>query len=324
MSATPQVATNVHFKNLHPKTDDCEDEVLSGLAMRPKTINPKYFYDTRGSELFERITQTPEYYPTRTERALLKTHAAEIAEYCGQACVLLEPGSGSSEKVRLLLPDLQPRAYVPMDIAAEFLHRCALELAAEFPCLTVHAMCADFARFLPRVGDLPEGRRVVFYPGSTLGNMHPEEARVFLKRVRQWVGENGALIIGIDLHKSTEVLNAAYNDAEGVTAAFNLNVLTHLNRLVAANFDPALYAHKAFYNESRRRIEMHLESQIAHIVRLGTHTVAIDEGECIQTENSYKYTLESFAHLAEGAGLQSKQIWLDEQGWYSLHYMECI
>ena len=313
---------NVVFKNEHPSEDNSRIEILSGLYQKQKTINPKYFYDTHGSELFERITELPEYYPTRSERSILMRYAESMAEFCGQNCVLIEPGSGSSEKVRLLLKAIKPSAYVPMDIAKDFLQRSALKLGQEFPWLNVHAVCADFGQYEKAPEGLPEGKRVVFYPGSTLGNMTPDAAKQFLLQLRQWVGHNGGMLLGVDLHKSTATLNAAYNDNAGVTAEFNLNALNNINRLTNSNFDVKNFKHRAFYNENLRRIEMHLESNIDHIVRVGDSAIVFAEGETIHTENSYKYTLQSFRTLVESAGFSVSHSWLDDEQLFSVHYLE--
>jgi len=311
----------VVYQNMHPEIKDSHAEILKGLKSKPKTINPKYFYDTHGSELFEQITNLEEYYPTRTERMILSDNAQEIADLCGQDCVLIEPGSGSSEKVRLILDALKPSAYVPMDIAGEFLHRSALKLGEQFPWLNVHALCADFNRYKLEQDELPEGKRVIFYPGSTLGNMTPDAAVGFLDNLRSWVGKDGGVLIGIDLHKDASKLNTAYNDKQGVTAAFNLNVLSHINTLAEANFSLDNFEHLAFYNDAERRIEMHLSSLSDQIVRVENSAIALAKGERIHTENSYKYTLESFQALIARAGLGIQKTWLDTDNLFSVHYL---
>ena len=313
---------NVVFSNQHPRSIDKHSEILSGLQQKQKSIDPKYFYDTRGSELFEQITELPEYYPTRTERKILKREAKAMAEYCGQNCVLIEPGSGSSEKVRLLLDSLRPAAYVPMDISADFLRRSAIKLGEEYPWLNVHAVCTDFARQEKAPEGLPAGKRVVFYPGSTLGNMKPAEASDFLRHLGHWLNEDGGVLIGIDMHKSTQILDAAYNDAQAITAAFNLNMLSNINTLMDANFDIENFSHHAFYNEEEFRIEMHLVSKLDQIVKLGDTHIAFTRGETIHTENSYKYTLESFQEIAQSAGFVIRSSWSDEQQLFSVYYLE--
>lgn len=314
--------SNVRFKYLPAMHCNGPEEILQGLRQKQKHIHPKYFYDHLGSQLFERITETPEYYPTRTERRILTDNAESIAQCCGKDSVVIEPGSGSSEKIRLLLNALRPRAYVPMDISAEFLHDAAIRLGQAFPWLNVDAICADFASYEPSDKQLPAGKRVVFYPGSTLGNMSPDAARMFLKKMSGWLTGEGGVLVGIDLHKSTAILNAAYNDAQGLTAQFNLNALCHLNRIAEANFDPAQFEHLAFYNEVEHRVEMHLVSLSDQIVRVGGQTIALAAGERIHTENSYKYTLQGFAELADEAGLQTSRVWQDEDALFSLHYLE--
>ncbi len=317
------VVDNVVFENKHPSKDDSQEELLNGLQKGQKKIDPKYFYDSFGSELFEQITELPEYYPTRTERSILTNNAKEIADYCGHHCVLIEPGSGNSEKVRLLLDEIRPVTYVPMDISADFLHRAALKLGQEFPWLNVHAVCADFSDQLQTPLDqLPQGKRVVFYPGSTMGNMEPERAKQFLAGLRRWINNDGGLLIGIDLHKSESLLNAAYNDKQGVTAAFNLNALNNINKLLNANFEHDNFNHHAFYDTEQRRIEMHLVSSEDHIVRVNGTAIAFSKGESIHTENSYKYTLESFSALAAEAGFSTKRSWVDDEQLFSVHYLE--
>ena len=314
-------ATNVSFYDAHPSAGDGRKELLDGLRQTPKSINPKWFYDEHGSQLFEQITRLPEYYPTRTEVAILKDNCKDISTRCGSECVLIEPGSGSCEKARLLLDQLQPAAYVPLDISADFLRETALQLGSEYPWLPVNAICADFNRDWSFLERLPSGKRVVFYPGSTIGNMAPEAALSFLQRVKRIIGEDGGLLIGVDLHKPSDRLNAAYNDASGVTADFNLNLLARLNRELDADFDRNAFTHKAFYNEQAQRIEMHLISEADQRVRCNGSYIELDKGETIHTENSYKYTIEGFSALANSAGLTLCQSWLDPEKLFSVHYL---
>jgi dimethylhistidine N-methyltransferase len=321
--AQPAVsAPNVHFHDAHPALGDSRSELLEGLAQEQKVVDPKWFYDAAGSDLFEQITQLPEYYPTRTEIGILTDNRQAIAERCGAGCLFIEPGSGSCEKARLLLDDLRPAAYVPLDISADFLLESATQLGREYPWLPVHAVCADFNESWPFPDDLPDGRRVVFYPGSTIGNLEPAAARDFLRRVRQLIGDGGGLLIGVDLHKSSQRLHDAYNDASGITAQFNLNVLNRLNDLLDAEFDSALFRHKAFYNTDEKRIEMHLVSERKHSVFCNGSRIDFDHGETIHTENSYKYTVDGFAELAASAGLTLQQSWLDDERLFSVHYLE--
>ena len=321
MSATAPKLQNVLFEDQQPAPDDSRAELVAGLQRQQKRINPKYFYDALGSELFEQITQQREYYLTRTEMAILRDNATEIAARCGSDCVLIEPGSGSSEKVRLILNSLRPTAYVPLDISAEFLYESAVKLGSEFPWLSIHAICADFAEPWQARTDIPEGRRVIFYPGSTIGNMDPKDAQVFLSDLRQWIGDDGGVLIGVDLQKSEQVLHAAYNDSQGVTAEFNLNILNSMNKLTDADFNPECFSHRAFYNRELKRIEMHLVSKERQTVHVNGNAIAFDKGETLHTENSYKYSLQSFTALCNAAGFTLQQSWLDEDALFSVHYL---
>ncbi|MEH6516234.1 MAG: L-histidine N(alpha)-methyltransferase [Halioglobus sp.] len=313
--------SNVSFTDEHPAAGDVRSEIVAGLQAQPKSINPKYFYDTVGSQLFEQITQVPEYYPTRTEKKLLHEHQVEIAEYCGSDCIFIEPGSGNCEKVRLLLNSFKPAVYAPVDIAADFLKSAAMELGREYPWLEIQAVCADFNQSWSFVDQLPAGKRVVFYPGSTIGNLEPAAALSFLKRICNVVGSGGGALIGVDLHKSSERLTAAYNDAEGVTADFNFNALTRINDVLDAEFERAEFEHKAFYNGEQQRIEMHLVSRRSQSIRCNGSSISMAQGESIHTENSYKYSVDGFSELAASAGLQVQRSWVDEDQLFSVHYL---
>ncbi|MAT92667.1 MAG: L-histidine N(alpha)-methyltransferase [Halioglobus sp.] len=317
-SASP----NVHFHDAYPAPTDSHPELLRGLRQAPKRIDPKWFYDARGSALFEQITQLPEYYPTRAEIAILSAHRDAIAERIGNGCVFIEPGSGNCAKAKLLLDALQPSAYVPLDISANFLRDAALQLGAQYPWLAVQAICADFNCEWTWLDRLPPGRRVVFYPGSTIGNLEPAAAGRFLARVRKLVGTDGGMLVGVDLHKPSARINAAYNDAQGVTARFNLNILEHINAQLGTRFDTTRFSHRAFYNSEQRRIEMHLVSDEAQTVKCNGETIVFEHGETIHTENSYKYSVEDFAALAATAGLQLQQSWFDAEQLFSVHYLE--
>lgn len=312
---------NVTFHNHHPGDGNSREELLKGLMAEEKWISPKFFYDARGSELFEQITGQPEYYPTRTEKDILARYAGEMHAACGNDCVLIEPGSGSSDKVRLLLDDLQPAAYVPLDISADFLLQSARRLGRDFPWLQIFAICADFSRKWQEPDELPAGRRVVFYPGSTIGNLEPADARDFLGHVRTWIGEDGGALVGVDMHKDDATLNAAYNDAEGVTAAFNRNLLRHVNTVLEADFSPDRFHHRAFYNREARRIEMHLVAAGEQRVDLGGPVIEFADGESIHTENSYKYSPGDFAALCGAAGLRVQERWSDEDELFSIFYL---
>ena len=306
-----------------PADDGFLRDVLDGLRRPRKRLPCKYFYDDAGSRLFDRICELDEYYPTRCELDLLHRHAGEMADAAGRRAVLIEYGSGSGLKTRLLLERLrEPAAYVPVDISGEHLERSAARLARRYPRLPVLPVAADFTRpfALP---PLPPnaGRRVVFFSGSTIGNFRPAEAVRLLAQMARLCGPGGALLIAADLKKDRAVLEAAYNDQAGVTAAFNLNLLTRINRELGADFDPATFRHHAFYNERRGRIEMHLVSRKQQIVTVGGAVVAFARGESVRTEYSYKYGLADFAALAARAGLRVGRVWTDAKGWFSAQWL---
>ena len=314
----------VRFYDEQPSPATLRDEVLQGLAARPKRIAPKFFYDERGSRLFDAICELPEYYPTRTEMAILESCADEVAHLAGADCTLIELGSGASKKIRLLLEALWPRQYFGIDISREFLLESVQLLARDYPWLEVHAACADFAQDL----DLPDcpgsGRKLAFFPGSTIGNFEPRDALAFLQRVRRLIQPGGALLIGVDLKKDPQVLNDAYNDSQGVTAAFNLNLLERLRTELGAKLDPDNFRHRAFYNTTHGRIEMHLVSRCTQEIRILGKRFRFDAGESIHTESSYKYSVEEFHALAHRAGLQPRQVWLDTERLFSVHYLSVI
>lgn len=297
-------------------------DVRAMLASRPRAISPKWFYDERGSQLFDAICELPEYYPTRTELAILLRHAPEIASHIGPRAEIVEFGAGSLRKVRLLLDALrEPARYLPIDISGEHLARCAAELQRDYAGLDVQPVVADYTQRLLLPAPLPHaGRRVGFFPGSTLGNFTPEEALHFLVVAGQ-VLRGGALLLGADVVKDPQVLHAAYNDAQGVTAAFNLNLLERANRELGTDFDPSKFWHSAFYNAPRSRIEMHLVSRERQRVRWGADHFEFDEGEAIHTENSYKFTIEGLRALAVRAGFRPGPVWTDEKRMFSVHWL---
>jgi dimethylhistidine N-methyltransferase len=287
-------------------------DVIAGLTAKPKRLSPKYFYDAVGSALFERITQLPEYYPTRCEMALLRAHAPAIGSLFPPNCALIEFGAGSSKKARILLGATATiEAYVPVDISGEFLEQDAAQLRRDFPHLKVHPLVADFTKsfVIPHaVMALP---RVGFFPGSTIGNFEPHEAAQFLRHAGAMLGAGGVLIIGFDLVKDPAILKPAYNDAEGVTAKFNLNLLARINRELGGEFDLASFEHHACYNREQTRIEMYLASTKRQKIRVNGKAISFRAGETIHTENSYKYTIESFNALAQGACFAPLQAWTD-------------
>jgi dimethylhistidine N-methyltransferase len=298
------------------------NEVLAGLGSEPKRLSPKLFYDARGSELFNAICETAAYYPTRTERGILADHAGDIAQAAGPDCVVFEFGPGDMSKVRLLLPRLLPSTYVGIDIAQVQLVTAAEALAFENPWLEVLAVCADFGVGLPEQLPLPpDRRRIVFFPGSTIGNFEPDDARVFLGLLARMVGADGGVIVGVDFQKPAALLDRAYNDPEGLTRAFNLNVLTRLNRELGADFDERRFRHHAFYDESRGRVEMHLVSMIPQVAHIGGNEIRFQGGESIHTENSYKYTPESFIALASGAGWRTQRLWTDARNYFGVFFL---
>jgi len=313
----------IEFHDLHPTPADFAAEVLAGLRRRPRYIPPKFFYDARGSQLFDQITALPEYYLTRAEVEVLTANAQEIARRVGTGSLLVEPGGGSCAKVRILLEGLRPCAYVPMDISREHLRAAAEQVAAEFPWLEVHASCTDFTRAmtLPDSAPEPEGPRVAFFPGSSIGNFDPAGAVGFLAAVAELVGPGGFLLIGADRKKDKAILDAAYDDAAGVTAAFNLNLLERMNRELDADFDRPAWRHRAFYDEAKGRIEMHLVSLRPQTVHVAGEAFAFEAGETIHTENSYKYGIEEFQTLAARAGFRPEAVWTDARGLFAVHLL---
>ena len=295
------------------------EDVIAGLSRPQKILSPKYFYDDPGSRLFERICRLAEYYPTRAELALTRKHLAEIAAFARRGSALFEYGSGESLKTRLLIAALRPSVYMPVDISEQALRRAVKGLARRFPWLGMVAVVGDFSQPL-KIPTLRERlRRVVYFPGSTIGNLTRDEAQAFLKMTRGQVGSSGAMLVGVDLKKDARVLHAAYNDAKGVTAAFNLNLLSRINRELGGDFDLRRFAHYAFYNAPLGRIEMHLVSVVRQSVNVGEHRFHFDRGESIHTENSYKYSVAEFQALAAGAGFRGARVWTDRRELFSLH-----
>ena len=306
-----------------PTASQFADDVLRGLSGRPPSIPSKYFYDAVGSRLFDRITRLDAYYPTRTERQILLNHDAEIVDAIGKNAALIEYGSGSSDKTRILLDALHARrtlaAYVPIDISEDYLHETAERLRATYDGLPILPVAADYTQPFD-LPDLPPEttRRVVFFPGSTIGNFTPDEAGGFLKHVADVAGPSGALLIGVDQIKDRTVLERAYDDPEGITAAFNRNLLRRVNRELGGDARLGAWEHVARYNEAERRIEMHLRSTVDQKLRVCGHTFSFRAGETIHTENSYKYGPEGLAALATQAGLRRDRRWSDNRGWFAV------
>lgn len=316
-------ATALDLSDLLPTAEHARAEILAGLKSTPKRLSPKFFYDETGSALFDEICEQPEYYPTRTELAIMQAHAPDMAAALGSGVMVVELGSGSSVKIRLLLDALdRPSAYVPVDISREHLAQAAQRINEAYPSLEVLPVSADFTQpfRLPRARQRAQ-RVVVYFPGSTIGNFEPMAALRLLEMIRMRVGEGGGLLVGVDLKKEAALLNAAYNDAAGVTARFNRNILAHINHVADARFDPERFEHRAFYNPSQGRIEMHLVSPVAQRIRVAREMIEFAAGESIHTENSYKYSLPEFASLANRAGFVVDGLWTDARQLFSVQLL---
>jgi L-histidine Nalpha-methyltransferase len=296
-------------------------DVLDGLSLPRKRLSSKYFYDSAGSKLFDRITELDEYYLTRTELAIMRAHAGAMARRCGPGCLLIELGAGSLVKARLLLDRLdRPAGFVPVDVSGEHLRGAAAELARDYPTLEVRPVVADFMRPFELPAIRTE-RRVVYFPGSTIGNFDPPDADELLRRIAGLVGPGGGLLLGVDLRKDPAILEPAYNDASGVTAAFNRNLLARINRELGGDFDLARFRHLSFFNIERSRIEMHLVSAGDQQVRIGDRTFTFRTGESIRTENSYKYDVAELIERAAGCGLNAEETWTDAKRHFAVLYL---
>jgi dimethylhistidine N-methyltransferase len=310
----------IQAKAWSPRDAAFLSEVVAGLSRPQKTLPCRYFYDDRGSDLFEQITELPEYYPTRTEAAVLERHAAEMMRDAPAGAVLVEFGSGSSRKTEVLLRASKSlRAYVMVDVSSGALEGARVRLHRRFPMLDIRPVVADFAQPMSLQADLLQAPKIGFFPGSTIGNLAPPEAQRLLRLFRKTLAPDGRLIIGVDLKKDESVLVPAYNDAAGVTAAFNLNLLERINRELGADFNVAAFKHRAVYNERDGRIEMHLVSVGRQTMRIAGHVFDFADGEFIHTENSYKYGLEQFRILATWAGWKAGRVWTDPANLFSVH-----
>lgn len=311
----------VEFHDHEPKLESLRDAVIEGLSKDPKAIHSKFFYDDRGARLFEEICTLDEYYPTRTEIEILERNASEIAELVGPDCHLIEFGSGASVKVRILLKALQaPKSYVPIDISKDALLDAAEGVAQDFEDVSVVAVCADYTEplILP---ELDDGPRLGFFPGSTIGNFTPEESVDFLSTAAQAL-EGGAILVGVDLKKDEQTLNAAYNDARGVTAEFNRNLLHRINRELGGNFDPDGFEHSAVYVRDKGRVETHLVCGRPQTVDVCGQQFSFAAGDRIHTENSHKYSVDEFQSLAKESGLVPRRVWTDADEMFSVHYLD--
>lgn len=313
-----------NLKFIETKTVPIDEarEVLASLTQDPPRLSPKYFYDSRGSELFEHITELPEYYLTRAEAEIFDLHLNEIAEALGSGDIIIEPGSGNCSKVQPLLERATPSAFVPIDIAGDFLWEAAATTALAHPDLTVTAIAADFTMDWTFTDKIPHGRRIVFYPGSTLGNFDPAAQRGFIQKLAKVVGAQGGILLGVDLHKESTVLQRAYDDAAGVTAAFNRNMLSVVNARTGSNFAPNSWQHQARYNAKLRRIEMELVAQSNQSVTIGGQTLSFAQGAVIRTEHSHKFTLENIRDLASAGGMTVTHHWLDGQSQFCLALLQ--
>ena len=291
-------------------------ELSAGLLTASAFASPKYFYDALGSRLFAAICELPEYYPSRTEATIFDTHLSEIAEVIGKGSTLIDLGAGNCAKAARLFPALQPEQYVPVDISVDFLRDAVGNLQQRFPHMQMTGLGMDFSSALQLPDAVRRSKRLFFYPGSSIGNFTPNEAEAFFRRLRAACDNDGGLLIGVDLIKDPEILNAAYNDVLGVTASFNLNLLLHLNKLLGANFDIREWRHYSFYNSAQSRIEMYLEAKHTLTVKWPSGERRFVEGERIHTENSYKYTPDNFVQLLQQSEFRVTRTWSDARNWF--------
>lgn len=311
----------IEFIDFKPKIADFKKEVIEGLSSSPKKIPPKFFYDQKGSELFEKITTTPEYYVTNSEEEILRSYSSEISEEIGKHAYMIEYGSGKSNKTRTLISSLyNPAAYALIDISSEALKASAEHLSTEFPDLRVISICADYLTLEDIPKNVESSRKVIVFFGSTLGNFEKEDAIEFLRNCARGLENEDGMLIGVDFKKSPEVLNMAYNDAEGYTARFNLNLLRRIRRELDSDIEPDNFAHVAYYNEGLGRIEMHLESLVEQDVRVDEHSFHFRKGETIHTENSYKFSREQLEEMALKTGLKTVRMWTDSNRYFGLFF----
>ena len=309
---------------MHPKLSSFKEEVINGLNAYPKYLSPKFFYDEEGSKLFEEICLLDEYYPTRTEIKIIEDNITEIETFIGKKPAILEFGSGASEKIKHILNEIDRHAvYLAIDISRDFLIEAANKLSNEFPHIDVYAICADFTKPI-KLPDFPDYHQVAFFPGSTIGNFDTDDALNFMKNSRSLLKLGDGFLIGIDLHKSKDKLELAYNDTDGITADFNLNILNRINNELDTDFDIKTFEHKAIYNEELFRIEMHLESLINQTIELNGHSFKFSKGETIHTESSYKYTDEMMNNLFQESGFEWEKSWRDDNNYFSVNYLKAV
>ncbi|MFZ3579551.1 L-histidine N(alpha)-methyltransferase [Virgibacillus sp. DJP39] len=321
MSVVNQNSRNI--TDLSPKQDDMFTNVINGLTSNPKTIAPKYLYDELGSKLFEKITDLDEYYQTRTEFDILNQSHVSITKLMGKDVDLIELGSGSSTKTHVLLDEANLNSYMPIDISTTILTSTVDQLEKDYPMLKIHGILADYTQAfsLPELGG---NKKVVFFPGSTIGNFEPFEEAMFLKQLSNTLDKGDGLLIGLDLRKDKHIIEKAYNDKQGITAAFNKNLLTRINRELHADFQLENFYHHAYYNVEKSRLEMHLVSNVKQTVHLQDHKIDFAENENIHTENSYKYSINSFQKLCMKCGFKPVEVFEDKNKWFSVHYLEVM
>jgi len=309
------------FIDFHHDSDSFLDALITGLSQEKKSISPKFLYDQTGSQIFERICELEAYYPTRTEKQILINNRKEIADILGDDIILIEPGCGSCEKIQLFLDEVRPAAFVPIDISGEYLQKIAKKLHGKYTWLNLYAIAADYSKPFDLPNDLPKGKHVVFYPGSTIGNMRQPNAELFLQRVAKLVGPNGGVLIGVDLQKDKDVLELAYNDPEKRTEAFIFNILVRANKDLNANFIIKNFRYHSFYNEAKGCVEMHLISKIKQTVEINGNRFTFDEGESLHASNSRKFTIPQFEALAKTAGFKLEKKWMDPKKYFSVLYL---
>ncbi|WP_254566256.1 L-histidine N(alpha)-methyltransferase [Oscillatoria sp. HE19RPO] len=318
---------NFRFYDLQPKISNFPDEVLAGLSKQQKQIPPKFFYDEYGSKIFDQICELEEYYPTRTEFGILQQHSSDIADEIGENSLIIEYGSGSSKKIGFLLDSLiKPLIYMPIDISRQHMLSASKTIADKYPNLKVLAVYADYTTemLLPEYAISSVQKKVIFFPGTTIGNLEPEEAIQLLKRSATIVGSGGGMLIGFDMKKDPQILHAAYNDSKGVTAAFNMNLLTRINRELDADFNLNSFNHYALFNVKKGRIEMHLVSLEDQIISVADRKFKFIEGESIHTENSYKFSMEEIKKMSEECGFKLVKVWSDNNNYFSICYLSVV
>ncbi len=321
---SPATIQKLKYFDVYSEHSNDLDEIVSGMSKGNKSISPKFFYDEKGLKIIDAVYELPEYYLTRTEKQILVQAKEEICSLIGSDSVIIEPGSGNSDKVRIFLNDLQPKAYVPMDFSSVYLKKVGESLHGEFPWLDLYVVCTDYVHEFKLPDQLPNGKRVVFFPGSSLGNLEPNEVISFLESLAKGVGKGGGLLIGIDLQKDKDVVELAYNDPKGVCKAFYLNVFDRLNAEYGANFQADNFQYKVSYNEEFARVEKYLVSNQKQTINIGSNFFELETNESIRAENSYKFTVDQFHVLAETVGFSPVRVWTDSLNLFSIHYLEVV